>query len=480
MEQDKKSQNKIKQATFTKRIIILSIASLIFILLLSFIPDSVDWSARVAISVMVYGLLLWALEPIPLGLTSILTLVLILFLNAASVETALSGFSSPAVFLIVAGMMIAKAVNATPLMERITFAILAKWGRSPKGIFMGMFLLMQIQAFFIPATAVRAQLVTPVVLSILKTVGAKKGSNFSKLMLIGTAYAGNISGTAILTAAIGNILTVEILQLYIGTTLSYFDWFLYAIPIWILLILTIPIIVWKCYPPENFSFEALQKEMIEKQEALGGLSKVEKKTILILIITVILWMMQPLHGYHPTVPALLAVVLFAFPGIGVVKWKKVVDVNFDMVLLIGATLSLGFILIDTGAIDLLADLFTSNLVMQAFNNPWIAIILVVIVSQIYHLGVTNVSTAVVTLLPVLIGLSLEVGIDPVVIAFASSVTLLFGYVLVVETMPNVVVHGTGMIEQRDFYIPGIIATIVTTIITLVVAFTWWPLVGFWP
>lgn len=123
---------------------------------------------------------------------------------------------------------------------------------------------------------------------------------------------------------------------------------------------------------------------------------------------------------------------------------------------------------------------TSDIVQQAFGNPWLALCLVVIISQIYHLGVTNVSTAVVTLLPVLIGLSLEVGIDPVIIAFASAVTLLFGYIFVVETMPNVVVHSTGLVKQRDFYLPGILATIATSAITLLVAYTWWHWLGFWP
>lgn len=469
-----------KKLLFTKRAITFTLATLLFLALLYFIPSHVDWNARVAISVMAYGLLLWAMEPIPLGMTSVLTLVLLLFLNGTTIDTALSGFASSAVFLIIAGMMIAKAVNATSLMERVTYAILAKWGKSPKGIFAGMFLLMQVQAFFIPATAVRAQLITPVVLSILRVVGAGRESNFSKLMLIGTAFAGNISGTAILTAAIGNILTIEILQSYLGTSLSYLDWFIYALPIWLLLIITIPIIVWFCYPPEDYSFSDLQKEMKEKQTALGKFSSKEIKCLLILTLTVILWMTQALHGYHPTIPALLAVVLLAFPRIGVVKWNKIIDVNFDMVLLIGSTLSLGFVLIETGAIDLLAGLFTADIVQQAFSNPWLALCLVVILSQIYHLGVTNVSTAVVTLMPVLIGLSLQVGIDPVIIAFASSVTMLFGYILVVETMPNVVIHGTGLIKQRDFYLPGIVATVVTTIITLLIAFTWWRWLGFWP
>lgn len=480
MKEISRNRRTMKKTMFNKKAISFLSATVVFITLLFFMNGNIEWSARVGISVMVYGILLWALEPVPLGMTSVLTLVLLLLLKGTTIDVALSGFKSSAVFLIIAGMMIAKAVNATPLMERVTYALLAKWGKSSRGIFMGMFLLMQIQAFFIPATAVRAQLVTPVVLSILKVVGAGPRSNLTKLMLVGTAYAGNISGTAILTAAIGNILTIEILQLYLGVTLSYFDWFLYALPIWLLLIIVIPAVLWVSYPPEPYSFEKLQKEMLEKSKKMGALSKVEKRSIVILTLTVLLWMTQPLHGYHPTIPALLAVVLFAFPRIGVVDWKKVVDVNFDLVLLVGATLSLGFVLIDSGAIDLLAGVVTSDIVQQAFGNPWLALCLVVIISQIYHLGVTNVSTAVVTLLPVLIGLSLEVGIDPVIIAFASAVTLLFGYIFVVETMPNVVVHSTGLVKQRDFYLPGILATIATSAITLLVAYTWWRWLGFWP
>ncbi|WP_085993089.1 SLC13 family permease [Oceanobacillus senegalensis] len=463
-----------------KKIVSFVISAMIFLGLLIFLPESVAWSPRVAISVMAFGVLLWALEPIPLGMTSVLALILLFLFNAVSAETVLSGFSSPAVFLIIAGMMIAQGVNQTALMDRITYAFLAKCGSSAKNIFMGFFLLMQIQAFFIPATAVRVQLMVPVVVSVINAVGAKQGSNFSKLMLVGTAFAGNISGTAILTAAVGNILAIEILTIYTGGSLSYFDWLLYALPIWLLLILCIPLMLWRQFRPEDYSFQELKRDMSVKRNELGSISKKEKKCLAILSFTVLLWMTQSIHGYHPTVPALIAVILMSLPGFGFVNWKKMVQVNFDMVLLIGATLSLGFCLIETGAIDILANLFTAGVVLEAIGNPWIGIILVVIISQIFHLGVTNVSTAVVTLLPVLIGLSIEAGIDPVVMSFAASVTLLFGFILVVETMPNVVVHGTGLIEQRDFYASGIIGTVISIIITIVVAFTWWRWLGFWP
>src|SRR5699024_2672834 len=96
------------------------------------------------------------------------------------------------------------------------------------------------------------------------------------------------------------------------------------------------------------------------------------------------------------------------------------------------------------------------------------------------LGVTNVSTAVITLLPVLISLSAQSGLDPVVMSVLSAVTLLLGFILVVETMPNVVAHSTGRVEQQDFLLPGILSTIASIFIITLVAYTYWQWIGFWP
>lgn len=475
-------KNRIKllfRLSFSKSVTFIFLTC-VFVGMLFVLPEYIPWSAKATMSIMVYGLLLWAMEPIPLGLTSVLVLVLLLLLQAVEMDIVLSGFSSPAVFLIIAGMMMAKGVNQTGLINRVTFLLLAKWGDSAKGIFVSNFLLMQIQGFFIPSTAVRTSLMLPLVRTTLTTIEAKKGTNFSKLLLIGTAYAGSISGTAILTAAVGNILTVELLHMYVGRSLSYVEWFIYALPIWLLLIIIIPIILWKCFPPENYSFKNLQNEMRNKKKDIGPLSNAEKKCIWILGLTILIWIFEPFHGYHPTLGALLAVILMTLPRIGFVEWKKIVEVNFDMVLLIGSTLSLGFALIDSGAIDLLEELVTPDAILEIVSNPWIAILIVIVVSQIYHLGVTNVSTAVVTLLPVFIGLSQQAGLDPVVLSLAAAITILLGYLLVVETMSNVVVHSTGMIDQKDFFIPGILSTVASTIITLIVAYSWWRWLGFWP
>lgn len=451
-----------------------------FLALLHLLPEGMPEEARITTAVTIYGILLWTFEPIAFGITSVIVMLLLLVLKAVPIDIVLGGFSSPAIFLIVAGMMMAQGISQTALMERVTYYLLAKWGKSSKGIFISVILFMQLQAFFIPATSVRSSLVLPIILMVIKSVQADKNSNFSKLMLIGTAYGGNISGTAILTAAVGNILTVEILSVYLNKNLSYFDWFVYALPIWVLVTIAIPWILWIIYTPETFDFSELQQNMREKSRQFGKLTTSEKKSIVILGLVVGLWMTEPIHGYHPTVPALLACVLMALPKIGFAKWREIVTVNYDMVLLVGATLSLGLALIESGAIDYISLLLSADWIYAAFFNPWLTIVLITIATQIYHLGVTNVSTVVVTLQPILIGLSIQVGYDPIVICFIASITTLFGYILVVETMPNVVVYATGLVQQKDFLIPGIWATVASSMITILVAFTWWRWLGFWP
>ncbi|WP_031545448.1 SLC13 family permease [Salinicoccus luteus] len=455
-------------------------AVLLFIAVLIFLPDTVSWPARSTIAIMVFGLVLWAFAPIPIELTSIVIIVLLIVMKPVEMDVILSGFASPAVFLIIGGMMMAVGVNQTLLVKRMTYFLLSLMGKSAKGIYIGFFILMQVQAFFIPATAVRASLMLPILSNIIEETGVDERSNFNKLMYIGAAFGGNVSGAVVLTAAIGNILAVEILRLYEGVSTSYLQWFIYAAPMWLLLVLATMYIVWKCYPPESYSFEKLQIEMKSKYDALGTLSIDEKKCIGILVVTILIWFTESWHGYHPTFGALLAVILMSVPVTGFAAWKRMLDINFGMVLLIGATLSLGYSLIESGAIDLLEVLVSPQIVLDVFSNPWLAIPITIIVSQIYHLGVTNVSTAVITLMPVLISLSVQSGVDPVVIVFASAISMLLGFLLIVETMPNVVVHSTGRVSQKDFLWPGLWLTLASIAIMIVIAYTYWRWIGFWP
>lgn len=462
-----------------KKIASIAAAIIVFILLFVGLPETFPYTARVMTAIVCFAIILWAFEPIPLGLTALVVLLLMLLFNVADTNVIFSGFASPAIYLIIGGMMLATAVNETPLVRRVTYKILEKYGSSSKGLLGSILVILQIQAFFIPATAVRTTLMLPVSSMIIKTVDAKPGSNLRKMILLGVAFGGNISGTAIMTAAISNILTVEMLYRYVDIKITYFEWFLYTFPLWFLLIPATWFLLLKMFPLpiEEQHFPMIKNEMKQKIKNLGPVNSKEIRCLLILLFTVGLWLTEPIHGLHPSIPALIGVVLMSLPGIGCAFWENVVKINYNTILLLSITLSVGYAFVDSGATSIISEYISVGWFLQLMQHPLLAVIIIIILTQLFHKLIANVSTAVVTLVPIVLGIAANANIDPMMVGLTAGVTCLYGYMLVVETMPNLLVHSTGMIAQKDFLKPGFYATILSIVITIIVALTWWKLIG---
>lgn len=462
-----------------RKLIFLVLGILLMLVVYLVLPHYSD-SARIMLALLALSVFYWTFEPLPLGVTAILLLVLMLLFGVVSKEVVFSGFASPAVFLIIAGMMLARGVNSTPLAKRMAYFILAKWGGTAKGLLASIIVIPQIQSFFIPAAAVRATLLLPVAQMSLDTIGAKSSGNLRKMILLGVAFGGTISGTAVMTAAIGNILTVELLKEFVGIQITYIDWFLYTVPIWLILIPTAWFVLIKRFPlsKEEESFPHVKEEISVKLNNLGKMNIQEKKCLAILIIVVGLWFTESLHGLHPSITALIGVILMVFPGIGCSNWEDVVKINFDTILLLGVTLSLGYAFNHSGAANYIGESLSSGWIIELLQSPVIAVLTILVITHVLHLAVANVSTAVVTLIPIFIGLSAKAGADPVLICVTASLACLHGYILVVEATPNIVVYSSGQIQQKEFLIPGLWMTLLMSLATLITATTWWKLIGF--
>jgi len=477
--QSEKSENRVKSIIFHKEALGITAAVIVFCLVLWGLPQAFDGPPAKMIAICSTGIVLWITEAIPIGLTSVIMLVLMLVLNPVSIDVVYSGFSSSAVFLIIGGMILANAVNQTPLAKRFSYVILSKWGGSAKGLLASILLIPQIQAFFIPATAVRATLLLPISLNVLDTIGAKKDSPLRKMILLAVAFGGTISGTAVMTAAIGNVLTVGLVNQLLGMKITYFQWFLYSFPIWLLLIPGIWFVLLRSFPlkPDEKSFPHIQRHIQSKLHDFGRLSGEEIRCLVILTLTVTLWLTEPYHGLDPSIPALIGACLMTLPGIGCAKWKDVVNIDFNSILLLGATLSMGYALNKSEAASKIGDVIGMPWVISIMQHPILAVIFILIVTHIIHLLMSNVSTAVVTLIPIYISLSQTANINPVFICFIAAITCLHGYILVVETMPNIVVYSSGQITQKEFLKPGIYSTILMMVITILITLTWWTWIG---
>src|SRR5699024_7323988 len=182
-----------------------------------------------------------------------------------------------------------------------------------------------------------------------------------------------------------------------------------------------------------------------------------------LFMIVGLWLSEPLHGMHPSIPALLGAAMMTLPGIGCATWENVVKINFNTIFLLGVTLSMGYVLMDSGAVKTLSTYLSVDWFLSMVKNPLLAAIMTVILTQVFHKMISNVSAAVVTLIPITISVATTAGVAPLGMAFTAGVTCLYGFMLVVETMPNLVVHSAGLLCQRDVLKPGFYSKFMTLI-----------------
>lgn len=450
-------------------------------LMLLILPGDLSWEIKATLAIAGMAIFLWGFEPVPMAYTSMLVLVLMVMSKATTLDIAISGFASGALFLILAGFMMATGVNSTNLGRRLAYFTLSMCRNTPGGILWGIVLIPQILSIFIPATAVRTTLLLPVVVAMVASLKLTANQpNIKKMMYLGLALGASISGVGLLPSALGNILTVELMEKHLGVTILYFDWFWIAWPIWVLAVPATWWLIKLAFPPEIKEFtNGSIGEAKDRLAALGRVDLAEKKCLAILAVTVLLWMTQEWHGLPVAVPALLAVVLMCTPGIGFVKWTKLMEVKWDTFLLVGATISLGNAFNYSGAASFVAEpILRMEWVAGLLAIPVLAVLVLTVFTQIYHVGVANIATCVVTLVPIVFQVAVRLEADPVLFGITVGIASLYGYVLIVETLPAIIVHGENTFDSKDFLRVGIWLSIAVTLITWLVAATWWQWIGF--
>lgn len=431
-----------------------------------------------ALAVIIAGVLLWVLEPFPLSLTCFLIIFGFMVTGTATTEVVLSGFSSSATFLILAGLMMAQGISHTTLGERAAYRTILWFGASPKGSLLALLLTLQLLAFFVPATAVKATLLLPITYTLSKNL-VQTGSHprVHKMLLLGLAYGTHITGLAVLPGALGNVITADLISANLPYEMTYTRWLAYFAPVSLVLIPCAWFILTRAFPAGKEGRSGERIDYLEQQlEAFGPLTAGEKRLIAILLITVVLWMTDFIHGWPAFVPAFLAVIFMALPGVGFISWDRLLKISWGNVLMVGTNLSMGMVFISTGAAGYLATtLFPESILPAVFAFSILGFILMGSLVHFYHLFIGNVATLIIIMVPMVLELGAKTGIDPLYWVLITGASSLLGFILVIQTMPGVIVYSTGELTALDFIKAGVPLTLASIVVLALAARFWWPL-----
>ncbi|MCY1627141.1 SLC13 family permease [Staphylococcus pettenkoferi] len=508
MGENTKTKNQ-KQTTFKPLWLIISIIALVVVLLLP-TPESLPFMAKGALAILLFAVILWVTEAVTYPVSSTMVVALIILLVGFSpvgdltkelgnpqanghvlkgddimgtgnaLKLAFSGFSSSAVALVAAALFLATAMKITNLHKRLALLVLSVVGNKTKNIVIGTILVAIALAFFVPSATARAGAVIPILLGMIAAFGVSKQSKLGGLLVMTAVQAVSIWNVGIKTAAAQNIVAINFINAKLGVDVSWGQWFLYAAPWSIIMSIALYFIMLKVMPPEQKEISG-GKELVKKQlNELGPITGKEWRLIVISLLLLIFWATEKiLHPIDSSSIILIALAIMLTPKIGIMSWKEAEkQIPWGTVIVFGVGISLGNVLLQTGAAQWLSDK-TFGLIGLDNYPIVVTIALISLFNILIHLGFASATSLASALIPVFISLTstLHLGDQSIGFVLIQQFVISFGFLLPVSSPQAMLAYGTETFTVKDFLKTGLPITVLGYILVVIFSFTYWHWLG---
>jgi len=250
-------------------------------------------------------------------------------------------------------------VNHTGLGVRFARVLIGRRALSYRALIGAVVLVCSLMCVVMPATVTRILLLLPIMAAVAHRLGIKAGSVGYDGVALAVIMANYQVGTAFLPANAPNLVLAGAAETLYGLTFIYGEWLLVQLPVMgIMKALLIIGLIWLLFPDET--------RAVETQEAQSRMSPDEKRLTVILLIAVVLWATDFLHGIHPGWIGLGAGLATLMPAIGVMPVASFTErVKLTPFFYIAAILGLGALMVDSGLSRALGEALQSGLRLKS-------------------------------------------------------------------------------------------------------------------
>ena len=435
-----------------------------------------DKAAKGAIAVFLLAGTWWVFEVVPIGVTSLMIGVLQTLFLIRPAKVAFKDFMDPSVGFIFGSIVIGMVFTKTGLTKRMAYKMLSIVGEKTSMIYLGTFLVTAVLCHIMAHTAVAAT-IFPLLMSInaLYGINEEKPTRFAKGLFIGMAYVAGAASIVTLLGAARGAVAVGFFNDIMGKDITFFQLTYYMmIPGWIMVF-----ILWGFFmiffKPEKKIIPGLKEKAKRLNAELGKMKSGEILAIAIVSLVVIalgLRSFNPaLKVYHKTAIILLATVIFFCTNI--LDREDLEEIPWNIILLFGGAMSIGFCLWETGAAKWMA---VNWLVMFQKSPGFVFIMGIAFFVMIMTNFIMNVAAIAISL-PVALVIAPYLGVAGEVVLFASLVTAGMPFLLLVGAAPNAIAYDSKQFTTGEFFLYGIPASIILMAVVALCVAVIWPILG---
>lgn len=447
-------------------------------------PDGLSQAGYAVLVMSIVATILFVTEPIPLPAVALLIIVgqvLLLGINSNDVA---SSIMSDSVLFIMGSLMLAVSIVKQKLDKRIAYFIVKITGTKTSNICIGISVVSGFMASVIGEHTVAAMML-PVAITLIRLTSDDPNQvrRLAAALLFSISCGCAIAGISTPSGGARNAIMIGFWQEFLYDPLNpetykylvdYVSWAIYCFPIFLVQLPLTSFIILKVFKPEYSSLNRAVVKLRGQLQEQGKMDVGDWSTIGILFLTLIGWVMYSDVLGLGTIALLGAI---AFLVVGLVKWDDINNnVNWGVVLLYGAAISLGLQMKDTGAATWLADNALSllaNIGADEGVGLWASM-------SILTTGLTNTMSngaAVAMLGPISLKMAVVSGESPLLMGYITAISSSFAYLTVVGTPACTIVYASGYLKPSDFLRVGWRMLIMSTTVLLLFAYFYWPMLG---
>ena len=430
---------------------------------------------KAALALFLLAATWWVFEVVPIGITSITIGVMQALFMIRDARTAFTDFMDPSVWFIIGSLVIGMVFTKSGLTQRMAYKMLVLVGERTSMIYLGCFTMTSALTLIMAHTAVAAT-IYPLLMAIYTMYDEERNpSKFGKGLFIGMAFVAGAGSIITLLGAARGAVALGFYRDITGVDISFFTITYYMLPVGVLMTFLLWGFFMVFFKPERKTIPGLRERAKTLHANLGPITRVEITTLVIVFGAIAI---MSLRSFVPALATLnkSAIILCStvlFFVFRILDLEDLEDTPWNIVLLFGGAMSIGFCLWQTGAATWLAIIW-----LNLFQNaPWFVFVMGV---SFFVMLMTNFImnvAAIAIVLPVALVLGPYLGTAPEVILFSALVTAGMPFLLLVGAAPNAIAYSSGLFTTREFFVAGIPASALLMVVLALFVWLIWPMMG---
>lgn len=383
--------------------------------------------AQGALVVFAAAIVGWTVLGLDETAVAIVAALALLAVGATTAEGFYAGLGDDFIWLLVGAFVMAAALRACGLAERLALALVAA-ARTPRALMMRLTAFIVATAFVVPSTSGRAALLLPVFLALAPALPHARHVRALALLFPSVIL---LSACVSMLGAGAHLVALDAMQRLDGSAPGFGGWIALAAPFGVLSSLLACEAVLRLFLTADERRAALALPAAPR----GPLSRAQWGTAAVTALALLAWSTSAWHG----VPAALVAVAGALlatvkPLTGIDLKTAVKQVEWNLVLFMAATLVMGEALLASGAARGLADALVGALALGRF--PALGeLALVGLLALLSHLVVTSRTARATVLIPTVALPFAAAGLDAGLLVFVVAIGSGFCQTLKVSAKP---------------------------------------------